>query len=206
MRMVMWLVLLPTVIASKTVLGDVFDWPIETPEVRAAFAENAQRLHKTESLAGHFEQRKKIKVLSRPIVSKGAFSYIRDRAFSWQVTAPINVAYHVQGDEFYTVQSGQKRSISQRKEPVLHGFLSVFVQVLGADYSQLEKHFNIYFESQDGRWQVGLTPKSSLVAKSITALVISGEDHVKALTITEPTGDSTEIDFVVQPNVTQAIQ
>jgi hypothetical protein len=164
-------------------------------------------LHATPQLAGQFEQQKFIAVLSKPIQSQGNFSYQRhgngDEAkpfFMWQMTAPIKVAYFAAGEHFYLEQNGQKRDIEARKDPVLFGFLSVFVQVLGADFGEVEKHFEIFFEptsksAEAATWQMLLKPKNPLMTKTISHLMLTGGAQVEQLSIHEPNGDHTDIRF-----------
>ena len=193
------------IVETESRMADITHSPLTSPAVRTAFNAQVAQLHATEQLTGQFEQHKYIAVLSKPISSQGNFSYQRrgndeqpKPFFMWQMTAPIKVAYFADGEHFYLEQNGQQRDIEPRKDPVLFGFLSVFVKVLGADFSEVEKQFEIFFEPASNAapsWQILLKPKNPLMTKTIEHLRLSGSAQVEQLIIREPNGDHTDIRF-----------
>ena len=59
----------------------------------------------------------------------------------------------------------------------------------------LEKHFNLSPGTLDGRWQLGLHPKSEPMRAFISHVQISGGQFVEKVEINEVKGDRTTLQF-----------
>ncbi|WP_298632760.1 outer membrane lipoprotein carrier protein LolA [uncultured Umboniibacter sp.] len=148
--------------------------------VKARLSENTQS-------SGLFQQTKIISSLSQPLKSSGSFLFEPHRGVIWLTQAPFL------SQQCWTSESVATASASYWVRAIFAG-----------DFEQLSAFFEITANwSQEG-WRVKLVPLNEAVAAILTAVEVSGSQHVERISYQETGGHSTEINLTpldVRPDI-----
>lgn len=149
-------------------------------------AQITTRLAKTEITQGDFQQEKHLKILRKPLISTGTFTYHQTKGVIWKTLTPVASLLLVNDTRLLTTQGEQT---------VPAAFGKVFKAMLGADLNQLTDGFSITGADQEPAWQIELEPKDELLKKIISSIVLSGDNELRLLEIQEAGGNMTRIKF-----------
>jgi outer membrane lipoprotein-sorting protein len=144
------------------------------------------RLVKTPITQGEFQQEKRLKILRKPLLSTGVFTYSQTKGVIWQTLTPIPSLLLVNEARLMTGQGEQS---------IPPAFGKVFKAMLGGDLEQLSEGFIITGENKKTEWQCHLTPKDELLKKIISSIALSGDTELRSLEMQEVNGNSTRINF-----------
>lgn len=144
------------------------------------------RLAKSEITQGDFQQEKRLKILRKPLLSMGSFTYHRGKGVIWKTLTPIPSLLLVNESHLMT---------GQGEQAVPPAFGKVFKAMLGGDLEQLTEGFIITGEDKKPIWQLQLTPRDDLLKKIIGSMVLSGDNALRLLEIQETGGNLTRITF-----------
>jgi hypothetical protein len=144
------------------------------------------RLAKTVVTQGDFQQEKQLKILRKPLVSTGTFTYHQSKGVIWKTLTPIPSLLLVNESHLLT---------NQGEQAVPAAFGRVFQAMLGGDLNQLSDGFSITGTDQATSWQLQLKPKDELLKKIISAIVLSGDNELRLVEIQEAGGNITRIKF-----------
>jgi outer membrane lipoprotein-sorting protein len=159
-----------------------------------ASLQSAARLAKTPIAQGDFHQQKHLKVLHKPLISTGTFTYHQDKGVIWKTLTPVASLLLVNESKLLT---------GQGEQAVPAAFGKVFKAMLGGDISTLTEGFNITGTDQKTSWQLELIPKDDMLKKIISTMVLSGDTELRNLEIREAGGNITRITFT---NITHPAQ
>jgi outer membrane lipoprotein-sorting protein len=159
-----------------------------------ASLQSAARLAKTPIAQGDFHQQKHLKVLHKPLISTGTFTYHQDKGVIWKTLTPVASLLLVNESKLLT---------GQGEQAVPAAFGKVFKAMLGGDISALTDGFNITGTDQKTSWQLELIPKDDMLKKIISTMVLSGDTELRNLEIREAGGNITRITFT---NITHPAQ
>jgi len=159
---------------GQSVAGEVV-----LPEISA-------RLVKTPITQGDFQQQKHLKVLKKPLISTGAFTYHQSKGVIWKTLTPVASILLVNETKLLT---------GQGEQAVPAAFGKVFKAMLGGDLAELTNGFTITGTDQKTAWQLELTPKDEMLKKIILTMVLSGDTELRSLEIREAGGNLTHITF-----------
>ncbi|WP_262963943.1 outer membrane lipoprotein carrier protein LolA [Methylobacter psychrophilus] len=149
-------------------------------------AEISARLVKTPITQGSFQQEKRLKVLRKPLISTGTFTYHQSKGVIWKTLTPIPSLLLVNESHLLT---------GQGEQAVPAAFGKVFKAMLGGDLKQLTEGFLITGENKKPSWQLQLKPKDEFLQKIISTILLTGDTELRALEIQEVTGNLTRISF-----------
>jgi len=149
-------------------------------------AQITERLVKTPVTQGDFQQEKRLKILRKPLLSTGTFTYHQSKGVIWKTLAPVASILLVNDTHLMTTQGEQA---------VPAAFGKVFKAMLGGDLKQLNDGFSITGSDQEPAWQLELKPKDELLKKIISFIVLSGDNELRLLEIQEAGGNLTRIKF-----------
>lgn len=152
----------------------------------AVLTEIAARLAKTPIAHGDFHQQKHLKVLHKPLISTGMFTYHQSKGVIWKTLTPVASLLLVNESKLLT---------GQGEQAVPAAFGKVFKAILGGDISALTEGFEITGTDQKTSWQLELTPKDDMLKKVIITMVLSGDTELRELEIREAGGNITHITF-----------
>ena len=144
------------------------------------------RLAKTEITQGNFQQEKRLKILRKPLISTGSFTYHQTKGVIWKTLTPVASLLLVNDTRLLTTQS---------ELTVPAAFGKVFKAMLGGDLKQLSDGFSITGSDRETFWQLQLKPKDELSKKIISSIVLSGDNELRLLEIREAGGNITLIKF-----------
>ncbi|MEQ1529594.1 MAG: outer membrane lipoprotein carrier protein LolA [Methylococcales bacterium] len=153
---------------------------------QAVLAEITNRLSKTAITQGDFQQQKHLKVLRKPLISSGAFTYHQSKGVIWQTKTPVASLLLINETKLLTGQNTQA---------VPAAFGKVFQAMLGGDLAALTEAFDISGSDHNTSWQLTLTPKDELLKKVIVGMQLSGDSELRRLDILEAGGNSSQINF-----------
>lgn len=146
----------------------------------------AARLVKTRITQGEFHQQKHLKVLHKPLISSGTFTYDQNKGVIWKTLTPVVSVLLVNESKLLT---------GQGEQAVPAAFGKVFKAMLGGDLAALTDGFNVTGSDQKTSWQLELTPKDDLLKKVIGTMLLSGDTELRNLEIREAGGNVTDIAF-----------
>jgi outer membrane lipoprotein-sorting protein len=152
----------------------------------AVLAQIAARMVKTPIVQGDFRQQKQIKVLRKPLVSTGTFTYDQNKGVIWKTLTPVASLLLVNEAKLLT---------GQGEQTVPAAFGKVFKAMLGGDLAALTDSFNAKGTEQQNSWLLELTPKDDLLKKVIAAIKLSGDTELRELEIQETSGNVSRIAF-----------
>ena len=144
------------------------------------------RLAKTEITQGDFQQEKRLKILRKPLISRGKFTYHQTKGVIWKTLTPVPSLLLVNESRLLTTQG---------ELAVPAAFGKVFKAMLGGDLKELTDGFSISGTDQKSHWQTVLNPKDELLKKIISSMVLSGDNELRSLEIKEAGGNVTLIIF-----------
>lgn len=161
------------------------------------FTELSEELTKVKTLKSSFTQKKKIKVLKRPLISSGQLIFDRSTGVYWKLTKPYESTIVIDNEKLTSIDdNGKKVTVKASDKPMLYGFTKIFMSIFAGNTAELKKHFEIYYKAENNEWRIGLVPTSSELKKVISKIVLSGsESTVNAITLWENNGDQTDISF-----------
>ncbi|PPK73072.1 outer membrane lipoprotein-sorting protein [Methylobacter tundripaludum] len=152
----------------------------------AVLTEIAARLAKTPIAQGDFHQHKQLKILHKPLVSKGTFTYDQSKGVIWKTLTPVVSLLLVNESKLLT---------GQGEQAVPAAFGKVFKAMLGGDLAALTDGFNITGTDRKTSWQLELSPKDEMLKKIISTMLLSGDTELRWLEIREAAGNVTRITF-----------
>ena len=144
------------------------------------------RLVKTVITNGNFQQEKQLKILRKPLISTGVFTYHQSKGVIWKTLTPVVSLLLVNQSHLLT---------NQGEQAVPATFGRVFQAMLGGDLTQLADDFAITGTDQKASWQLQLKPKDELLQKIISVIVLSGDNELRLVEIQEAGGNITHIKF-----------
>ena len=144
------------------------------------------RLVKTPITQGDFQQEKRLKILRKPLISTGTFTYHQSKGVIWKTLTPIPSVLMINESKLLT---------GQGEQAVPAAFGTVFKALLGGELNRLAESFDMTGTEQKTSWQLQLKPKDELLRKIISTILISGDTELRLLEIQEVTGNQTQISF-----------
>lgn len=157
-----------------------------------------KRLAPFQALTGRFEQSKRIRVLTKPLVSSGDFVLLKDRGLVWRTTSPIQSRVRITPRGIAQLEDGKATVlVSAKEQPGMSAVGKVLFAVFSLDLSRLQKHFQIRSAAApEGKpWTAVLTPTDAGVAKFVREISLEGDRTVDRIELTEANGDVTSIRF-----------
>ena len=174
----------------------VFLYPLIRDDITSEFWEIDDRFRKIAVFSANFQQLKSIKMLKRPLLSKGKFIFAKKNGLYWKINHPFSSTTVITADGIFEEQSnGQMKEVAKQAKPVVKAFSEAFLSVFSGDYSVLSKHFTIFFRVKKKGWEIGLQPLQSQMKKSIHQIVIKGDHLIESMRIFEANGDVTAVEF-----------
>jgi outer membrane lipoprotein-sorting protein len=143
-------------------------------------------LVKTPITQGNFQQEKHLKILRRPLISTGTFTYHQSKGVTWKTLTPIPSVLMINESKLLT---------GQGEQAVPAAFGNVFKALLGGELNRLAKGFDMTGTEEKTSWQLQLKPKDELLKKIISTILVSGDTELRLLEIQEVTGNQTRISF-----------
>ncbi|WP_442781820.1 outer membrane lipoprotein carrier protein LolA [Collimonas fungivorans] len=167
------------------------------PALAAAPVEKIQAmLARPPVLCGRFDQSKQLVGIKKPLLSNGRFCVVNGKGVLWRTLQPFPNTLRLKRDEIVQMQGDRvAMRMDAKQEPVVRMINSVLFSLLAGDLSQLDSLFELDGSVQGNSWKVALKARQPALAKAIGTLALSGGAYVKTVTISEASGDRTDISF-----------
>ena len=167
--------------------------PVTQSYATELLADITSRLVKAPITQATFQQEKHLKILSRPLMSSGLFTYDQSKGVIWKTLVPAPSLLLVNESQLISGQGEQN---------VPAAFGKVFKAMLGGDLNELTEGFLLTGEHKNNTWQLQLTPTDQFLQKIINTITLSGDSELRALELQEVTGNFTRISFtqISHPN------
>ena len=167
--------------------------PVTQSYATELLADITSRLVKAPITQATFQQEKHLKILSRPLMSSGLFTYDQSKGVIWKTLVPAPSLLLVNESQLISGQGEQN---------VPAAFGKVFKAMLGGDLNELTEGFLLTGEHKNNTWQLQLTPTDQFLQKIISTITLSGDSELRALELQEVTGNFTRISFtqISHPN------
>lgn len=160
-----------------------------TQSQQELLAQVGEQLTHADIVAGDFEQAQHVAVLSRPLVSRGRFVFVRDRGIFWQVQQPLQSTLVLAAD------GGVASDEVVAGERALGFVARLLNSVLAGDLASLNNNFEVRGEVTDQGWTLQLTPRSGPLARVIRAIDLKGTATVDRVELVDAGGDRSELRF-----------
>jgi hypothetical protein len=171
--------------------GDVFSYPLDTPQGMDAFELVCAEIGKHSFVRGNFELERKLLRLGRTLRSSGDFIIARESGMVWQTLRPAASTMVLGRD--YMVQyrpGGQKTVVNAQGNETFIEMAEVLSAVFSGDSAKLTENFNIFFIGSAAYWEMGLLPQDSAIASFAVKIALKGGTAVSSIIIYEKNGDS----------------
>ena len=176
--------------------GDgLFDHPVKIGQ-DPVFQEVGETLQAIPILRADFEQQKNIRALRRPLRSSGRFLFAKNMGICWRTLEPFeNFFIMTPAGMVQRSEDGETFRISADEQPVVHGFVNIFMSLFSGHTDLLEEQFELFFQGTPTDWTLGLKPRGKIMKKFVTQIVLRGNRHIESLDFLEASGDRTLIRF-----------
>lgn len=160
-----------------------------------SFHSHCQQLKLADKQTGYFEQKKFLKILNRPFISKGEYTYTADQGLTWKTQFPINNTLVINRQGVFKLVAESELEAVTKEATASALMLSLF----SADFDQLQKDFDIHFDNN----VVQLTATNEAIQKVIHTIELTlFEQQIRAVKITEENGNRTEINLLPNDFIT----
>ncbi len=161
-----------------------------------SFTELSQLSTASAHLQGKFSQDKYLTDLDAHLHSSGEFEYQRGQSIRWETLKPITNELIMTPNSIRNHQGSHEiLHLEADSNPAVAILSEVFFSVLTAEWTQLERYFDVSGKVQQGQWQATLTPNNTALAHVVRSVQLQGDTHLRELTFFEQSGDSTHIIF-----------
>lgn len=159
-------------------------------------AEPAKALSKTQVLQARFTQKKYLSEIPQPLIANGDFVFLRDVGVYWHTEKPFDSVFVLTQQGILQRDEGSEAlRVSSDKQPAVRVIADIFFALFTLNVSKLETDFEMFGQKQDGRWILGLRPKSAAVASVFKQATVSGTAVVEQVVFTDKRGDRTVIEM-----------
>jgi hypothetical protein len=173
-----------------------------------AMARIEAQLVQSPIVRARFEQTRSMRVLKRPLLSRGRLTAVAGRGVLWQVREPHKATVLVTADAVLEWDDqGQPRRLEMAASPGFRALGDALLGVLTGDTGKLASLFELTPLPADPGWRLALAPKNPNLAAMISEIEIAGGQFVAKVVISEAGGDRTVITFGevrTQPGVLDA--
>lgn len=157
------------------------------------------QLAKHQIVRGEFTQLRHIEMFEQPLSSAGKFLLDKQNGLLWQQNSPFPVNLVLTQDKLRQTFANQPpQVITEKENPMAFYFSHLFLSVFHGDTQQLNKQFTMTLHTEDGQWQLNLTPRNEPLNSVFTSITLTGRDDIDGLILQEVRGDKTEIQFTNQ--------
>ena len=147
-------------------------------------------------ICADFTQTKSLRVLKRPLVSKGRVVFLAEKGILWQIREPFATRILVKRDALVNWNdAGEAQRLSFEQSPIFGALARVFMALFTGEVDPLRKFFQIDLDIGKSSWQLTLTPRDKDFAKIIARVRAMGGRFVNELRMEEGRGDQTLIEF-----------
>jgi hypothetical protein len=157
--------------------------------------QNQLRMQKV--VRGDFRQIRELKVLSRPLESRGRFLLLRGTGLLWTQEQPFPLRITISNSTFRTETAGAAPvEIKAEDSPIVFTISGLFFALFTGEDARLSEYFSQTFQALDSeRWQLVLKPIRPPLSNVFVEIRMAGASQISELRIVDKGGDRTRIVF-----------
>ena len=153
-------------------------------------------LSRNSIICADFTQRKTLRALTRPLLSKGRVVFIAGKGILWRVRDPFPTQLLVNRDALIKWNdAGEPQPLGFEQSPIFGALVRVFMAMFTGEIGPLQENFETESDIGKSVWRLTLTPRDKGFAEIITRVHVTGGRFVDELRIKERHGDQTLIKF-----------
>ncbi len=149
----------------------------------------SEQLAKPDVIHGQFIQKKHLRALPQPLISKGSFVLAKNHGLLWLLKTPLQQDYRITANGIARHDSNGWQLLPNKSAGAEQNRL--FLAVLQGDSSGLQRDFELALSGTAQQWQLTLTPRSMLLKQVFKQINIDGGALVQSIELLETQGDST---------------
>lgn len=156
----------------------------------------------TTTLYAEFEQIRQLKLLQKPLISRGTLQYRKTSGICWQLIEPVPATVYLSRHNVL-MRDGVSSQTIANSNPTLQLFSDLLFSVFEGDFAALEHRFDLAWQSDTNGWTLILQPRDSLMMDLVSSIAVTGLDHIRQVSLVHKGGDSTVLNFnqvAVTPN------
>lgn len=169
--------------------------------IRAALAEEPERIAPGQVLRGQFVQEREMQGFSAPLKTTGDFVLAPGEGLIWQAKEPFAVTTVMTANGI-SQRNGdvQMLDLPASKAPFLAQLYDILGGALAGDPQALEQHFDVTRSDGPDGWRLALTPKPQGAgnAMPVKEIEIAGRRFVDQVVIQKDGGDRDRLTFAGQ--------
>ena len=150
------------------------------------------------TLIGEFTQERKIGLLATTVKSTGTMTLVRPDRLRWELKAPDEITFWITPEGLAFATPKGSANAGKAAAGKFGAVLGDLMNFLGGDLDKLRARYDFAVKKGTDTTTITATPKAAEVAKIVKTIeVTAGTDlsSVKKVSITEKSGDSSEITF-----------
>lgn len=152
------------------------------------------RLANTRVLHSDFEQVRELKLLQKPLVSRGTLLYQKNAGICWQLSEPVPATVYLSRQKV-TVSDSVSSNTLANSNPALQLFSDLLFSVFAGDIDALKDRFDLTWKPDADGWLLVLQPQDSLMETLVNSVSISGREHIRQVKLMHKGGDQTTLNF-----------
>ena len=151
-----------------------------------------QRLQENKLLRSGFIQERRLKILTKSLISEGQLNYFSGKGIIWEIEAPIKSKVIISQNKITEINlNGNPVS-----RPSLGGIYTVLDALFNGNKGIINKNFTINYTGSVKNWHIELTPKFAPLNKIFKTIEMHGDTQIKRITLNDNNHDSTVITLV----------
>lgn len=144
------------------------------------------RVAKAAITEGEFIQEKRLKFLTKPLITNGSFIYQQNKGVLWKTQTPLASTLLINASQILSEEGEQA---------IPPAFGDMFNTLLSGDLLNLRENFDISGAEKGESWQLQLIPKDDMMKKLIAAIRLEGNQDIQLWELQETGGNLTRISF-----------
>jgi Outer membrane lipoprotein carrier protein LolA len=150
-------------------------------------------------IKGNFQQQKKLQGLQYSLNSEGEFIFWQNYGLYLATEKPFFNAFTVTpSDIIYWQQEGKARVERAESSLIQQEINKTLLSFFAADLSKIQEQFDMVWNFKADSWQLDLTPKMAVIARSLLSVKLEGDEFLQKIMISSANGDETQIIFSSQ--------
>ncbi|CAO4835937.1 MAG: hypothetical protein CNLJKLNK_00513 [Holosporales bacterium] len=167
--------------------------------IRFSFAEDIKTVIKPlksgQILKVHFEQKKFIKEIPKPLISCGIVIIDFDKGLLWQTEKPFKQGTLLSQKGIFMIQDRQKIPVVKSNESQSKKISEILSKILSADFDALDFFDIETLESTPKYWKKRLIPKVEGIKNFLKAIDVIGDRHIHEVHLHRTNNDTETIVF-----------
>ena len=181
-------------LGSACAADDLFAHPASLDQLAKLLAPARTPLAGSQALRGTFEQRKYLAGIPKPLVSRGEFTFARDRGVWWHTRVPFDSELVLTREGMTQRDAGGTPiRLTSQQQPALRVVADVFLSLFSLDLKLLAESFDTFGIGDAHGWQLGLVPHAGALGGVVARVTIRGNTRVDHVDLVDSRGDRTEL-------------